>query len=132
MFVVRVEGGIRYYKVTGVQTCALPICPAAAKAGTTNDFRDNWTVGYTTDYVMGVWVGNDDNSPMINVSGISGAAPIWHDAMLLAEQGHAIQDFVDPGGLAQATVTYPDGVKTTDWFLPGTVPTFNKTPTPTT
>jgi 1A family penicillin-binding protein len=106
--------------------------PAAAKTGTTNDFRDNWTVGYTTDYVMGVWVGNDDNSPMINVSGISGAAPIWHDAMLLAEQGHAIQDFVDPGGLVQATVTYPDGVKTTDWFLPGTVPTFHKTPTPST
>src|SRR5258707_11351456 len=83
--------------------------PAAAKTGTTNDFRDNWTVGYTTDYVMGVWVGNDDNSPMINMSGISGAAPIWHDAMLLAEQGHAIQDFVDPAGLGHATVTNSDG-----------------------
>ena len=106
--------------------------PAAAKTGTTNDFRDNWTVGYTTDYVMGVWAGNDDNTPMINVSGIAGAAPIWHDAMLVAEQGHPIQDFVDPGGLVRATVTYPDGVQTTDWFLPGTVPNFNQTPTPTT
>src|SRR6266480_2803101 len=55
--------------------------PAAAKTGTTNDFRDNWTVGYTTDFVMGVWAGNDDNSPMIDVSGITGAAPIWHDSM---------------------------------------------------
>ncbi len=83
---------------------------------------------------MGVWVGNDDNSPMIDVTGVQGAAPIWHDSMLLAEQGHPIRDFANPGGLERATVTYPDGVKTTDWFLPGTVPTFqplNPTPTPT-
>jgi len=106
--------------------------PAAAKTGTTNDFRDNWTVGYTTDYVMGVWAGNDDNSPMINVTGVQGAAPIWHDSMLVAEQGHPIRDFVNPGGLTRATVTYPDGVQTTDWFLPGTVPSFaSPTPTPT-
>jgi membrane peptidoglycan carboxypeptidase len=105
--------------------------PAAAKTGTTNDFKDNWTVGYTTDFVMGVWAGNDDGSPMINVSGITGAAPIWHDAMLLAEQGHPIQDFTNPGGLVRATVTYPDGVETTDWFLPGTVPTFTSSPAPT-
>ena len=105
--------------------------PAAAKTGTTDDFRDNWTVGYTTDYVMGVWAGNDDNSPMIDVSGISGAAPIWHDSMLLAEQGHPIQDFTNPGGLVRATVTYPDGVNTTDLFLPGTVPTFAEAPTST-
>jgi len=103
--------------------------PAAAKTGTTSDFRDNWTVGYTTDYVMGVWAGNDDNSPMINVSGIAGAAPIWHDSMLVAEQGHPIQNFVNPGGLVRATVTYPDGVKTTDLFLPGTVPANATTPT---
>lgn len=106
--------------------------PAAAKTGTTQDFRDNWTVGYTTDYVMGVWAGNDDNSPMINVTGVQGAAPIWHDAMLLAEQGHPIQNFQNPGGLQQATVTYLDGVTSTDWFLPGTVPNNAKqTPTPT-
>ena len=103
--------------------------PAAAKTGTTQNFRDNWTVGYTTDYVMGVWAGNDDNSPMYNVTGVQGAAPIWHDSMLVAEQGHPIRDFINPGGLEQATVTYPDGVKTTDWFIPGTVPTFTQ-PTP--
>ena len=98
--------------------------PAAAKTGTTTDFRDNWTMGYTTDYVMGVWVGNDDNTPMNNVLGVDGAAPIWHDSMLVAEQGKPIRDFVNPGGLQQATVTYPDGVRTTDWFMPGTVPSF--------
>ncbi len=107
--------------------------PAAAKTGTTEDFRDNWTVGYTTDYVMGVWAGNNDNTPMIDVTGVQGAAPIWHDAMLVAEDGHPIRDFPNPGGLERATVTYPDGVQTTDWFLPGTVPDFSiPTPTPTT
>ncbi len=94
--------------------------PAAAKTGTTQNFRDNWTIGYTTDYVMGVWAGNDNNSPMYNVTGVQGAAPIWHDSMLLAEQGRPVRDFTNPGGLQQATVTYPDGVKTTDWFIPGT------------
>ncbi|MFL5694966.1 MAG: transglycosylase domain-containing protein [Ktedonobacteraceae bacterium] len=96
--------------------------PAAAKTGTTQNFRDNWTVGYTTDYVMGVWAGNDDNTPMDQVTGVMGAAPIWHDAMLVAESGHPIRNFINPGGLQRATVTYADGVKTTDWFLPGTVP----------
>ncbi len=108
-----------------------PVRPAAAKTGTTNDFKDNWTVGYTTDFVMGVWAGNDDGSPMIDVSGITGAAPIWHDSMLLAEQGHPIQNFTNPGGLQTATVTYPDGVTSTDLFLPGAVPTFTPTPMPT-
>ncbi len=54
----------------------------SAKTGTTNDFRDNWTFGYTPTYVVGVWVGNNDNSPMNGLaSGITGAAPIWHDLM---------------------------------------------------
>ena len=106
--------------------------PAAAKTGTTQNFRDNWTVGYTSDYVMGVWAGNDNNTPMFNVTGVQGAAPIWHDSMLVAEQGHPIRNFVNPGGLQRATVTYADGVTSTDWFLPGTVPTsVTATPTPT-
>ncbi len=73
---------------------------------------------------MGVWAGNDNNTPMIDVTGVQGAAPIWHDSMLQAEAGRPIKDFTDPGGLVTATVTYPDGVKTTDLYLPGTVPTF--------
>jgi membrane peptidoglycan carboxypeptidase len=91
--------------------------PAAAKTGTSNEFRDNWTVGYTTDYVMGVWAGNNDNSPMINVTGVDGAAPIWHDSLLLAEQGRPISDFANPGGLVKKIVTYPEGITTTDWYL---------------
>ena len=98
---------------------------AAVKTGTTQDLRDGWAVGYTTDYVMGVWAGNDDNSPMRNITAETSAAPIWHDAMLLAEQGHPIRAFQNPGGLIRATVTYPDGVTSADWFLPGTVPIFH-------
>jgi membrane peptidoglycan carboxypeptidase len=99
------------------------IRPAAAKTGTTNDFKDNWTMGYTSDYVMGVWAGNDNDTPMYGIQGVQGAAPIWHEGMLLAEQGHPIRDFTNPGGLAQATITYPDGLRTTDWFLADHVPT---------
>ncbi len=53
----------------------------AVKTGTTKDFRDNWAFGYTPDFVLGVWVGNADNSPMQAISGITGAVPIWHDLM---------------------------------------------------
>ena len=56
----------------------------AAKTGTTNDFKDNWTIGYTVapSYLVAVWVGNNDRTPMNGLaSGITGAAPIWHDLM---------------------------------------------------
>lgn len=55
--------------------------PAAAKTGTTTDVRDNWTVGYTRYLVAGVWAGNSDGRPMRGTSGLTGAAPIWHDFM---------------------------------------------------
>ena len=56
--------------------------PVSVKTGTTNDFRDNWTIGYTPSNVVAVWVGNNDNRAMNGlVSGITGAAPIWHDLM---------------------------------------------------
>ncbi|GCE18473.1 transglycosylase domain-containing protein [Dictyobacter kobayashii] len=103
--------------------------PAAAKTGTTNDFRDNWTMGYTTDFVMGVWAGNNNYTPMYNVTGVQGAAPIWHDSMLLAEAGRPINNFVNPGGLDRGVMTYPDGIQTDDWYLPGHYPTFNQIPT---
>jgi penicillin-binding protein 1C len=54
---------------------------AAVKTGTTNDFRDNWTMGYTPDIAIGVWIGNADYTPMKNISGVTGAAPLWNDVM---------------------------------------------------
>jgi penicillin-binding protein 1A len=93
-----------------------PTRPAAAKTGTSTNFDDNWTVGYTTDYVVGVWAGNNNNSPMVNVTGVDGAGPIWHDTMLLVEQGRPIQGFTNPGGVVKKTVSYP-GITSTDWYL---------------
>ncbi|MBX3053208.1 MAG: transglycosylase domain-containing protein [Caldilineaceae bacterium] len=63
----------------------LPV-PAAAKTGTTTDFRDNWTVGYTRQLVVGVWTGNSDGTPLRGSSGVAGAGPLWR-AFLLAVVG---------------------------------------------
>jgi 1A family penicillin-binding protein len=60
----------------------------SVKTGTTNDFRDNWTIGYTPSYLVATWVGNNDHTPMSGlVSGITGAAPIWHEIMTHVLQG---------------------------------------------
>ena len=61
--------------------------PAAAKTGTTTDYRDNWVLGYTPDLVVGVWVGNADNAPMHNVSGVSGAGPIYNLFLRMVTRG---------------------------------------------
>ena len=53
----------------------------ATKTGTTDNFTDNWTLGYTPDVVVDIWTGNADNSPMVNSIGITGAAPIWHSGI---------------------------------------------------
>ena len=77
---------------------ALPF-PAAAKTGTTNDFRDNWTVGYTPGLAVGVWTGNTDNSEMIDISGLSGAAPLWSDYMQAVYADPALQEALQVNGL---------------------------------
>src|SRR6188768_3978411 len=59
--------------------------PVAAKTGTSQAYRDNWTVGYTTEVTVGVWVGNFDRAPLQNSSGVTGAAPIFHDVLLAAQ-----------------------------------------------
>jgi penicillin-binding protein 1C len=56
--------------------------PAAVKTGTSKDMRDNWCIGWTSQYTVGVWVGNFNGDPMWNVSGTSGAAPIWRNLMM--------------------------------------------------
>lgn len=66
--------------------------PAAVKTGTSKDMRDNWCVGFTSEYTVAVWVGNFDGSPMWNVSGISGAAPLWRSLMLALHQERKPED----------------------------------------
>jgi 1A family penicillin-binding protein len=83
--------------------------PAAAKTGTTNDFRDNWTMGYTPEIVTGVWIGNTDRTPMIDVSGLSGAGPIWHNFMERAHEGLPVRDFVRPPTIIELEVCADSG-----------------------
>jgi membrane peptidoglycan carboxypeptidase len=100
----------------GTSTCkADEARPAAVKTGTTNDFRDNWTVGYTPELVVGVWVGNPRNEEMEHVTGITGAAPIWHNVMTRVYgerepfKSIAPHPFRIPTGLVQATVCQNTG-----------------------
>lgn len=105
--------------------------PAAVKTGTTTDFRDNWTVGYTPNLVVGVWVGNANNAPMINISGVSGAGPIWHHFMRMVLRGQPELGFTRPDGLVQVEVCSLSGRLPTpdcpytrrEWFIAGTEPT---------
>ena len=84
----------------------------AAKTGTTNDFKDNWTVGFTPSLATAVWVGNPDNKPLShNSTGIVGAAPIWHKFMTQALAGTPDEWYPVPAGLHQVGQ---------DFFLPGT------------
>ena len=104
--------------------------PAAVKTGTTNDFKDNWTLGYTPQIAVGVWIGNTDNSEMKKVSGITGAAPVWHDVMAYYLKDKPVEPFVRPPGLVEKTVCATSGLlptkycpTTAELFIPGTEPT---------
>lgn len=89
--------------------------PAAVKTGTTNDFRDNWTIGYTPQLATAVWVGNNDHSPMREVDGITGAAPIWNKFMEEAHRGLPPQAFIQPPGLSRVKVCTFDGGIANEW-----------------
>ncbi len=78
--------------------------PVAAKTGTTNDYKDAWTVGYTPSLVTGVWAGNNDNTPMTSAGGSVAAAPIWHDYMTKALAGSAVEQFQRPSGIKTVTL----------------------------
>jgi 1A family penicillin-binding protein len=83
----------------------LPDRPVAAKTGTTQEFRDAWTVGFTPSLVAGVWVGNNDNAPMKKgADGLVVAAPIWNDFMHAATQGKPVENFIQPDGMIQISV----------------------------
>jgi 1A family penicillin-binding protein len=83
--------------------------PAAVKTGTTTDYRDNWTVGYTPNLVAGVWVGNADNEAMQYVTGTAGAAPLWHDVMEIALSKLPVEDFTRPPGMIEIEVCAVSG-----------------------
>jgi membrane carboxypeptidase/penicillin-binding protein PbpC len=110
----------------------IPHHQVAVKTGTTNDLRDNWTFGYTTDYLTATWVGNNDNTPMSRVvSGITGASPIWNTIMTNLLTGSPTQAFVPPKDMVQVWVCPLTQSLTCsacpaprqEYFLPGTQPT---------
>lgn len=78
--------------------------PVAAKTGTSKGYRDNLTVGFTPDVTVGVWVGNFDGSPMEGVSGVTGAGPLFHDAMIAAARGRPVRAFERPRDVEEALV----------------------------
>ncbi len=90
----------------------------AAKTGTTNDFRDNWTLGYTPDVAIGVWVGNADYTPMQNTSGLTGAAPIWNEVMQFAQDrltGGVPSPVSRPAGITDRVVCTVSGAEPSEW-----------------
>ncbi len=90
------DDAARAYVFGGGSVLTLPGRPVAAKTGTTNDYRDAWTLGYTPSYATGVWVGNNDNSEMNRgAAGAVVAAPIWHDYMVKAVGG-PVEPFKEP------------------------------------
>ncbi|MBI3739946.1 MAG: hypothetical protein HY258_12940, partial [Chloroflexi bacterium] len=90
----------------------------AAKTGTTNDFRDNWTLGYTPDLAAGVWIGNADYTPMVNTTGLTGAAPIWSQFMQTAvpyvTQGNP-SPFIRPAGIVDKVICAASGTEPSQW-----------------
>ncbi len=114
----------------GADSALLLDRPAAAKTGTTNDYRDSLTIGYTPQIATGVWVGNSDYSPMNGVSGIIGAAPIWHAVMEYAHRDLPVETWPRPSGVVEMTVCQTSGLLPTEYcptrqeiFRTGTEPT---------
>lgn len=85
--------------------------PAAAKTGTSNDFRDNWTLGYTSNFVTGVWVGNADYTPMNGTTGLSGAAPIWSQFMQAAAPQFGTTTFTPPDDIITKVICSISGTE---------------------
>ena len=115
--------GVNSYLNVGGKTIAV-------KTGTTDDKRDNWTIGWTPNILVATWVGNNDNSPMGNVaSGVTGAAPIWRRIILEALKEKPAEDFAKPDNVIAVTIDAlggglpVDGQATrSEYFIKGTEP----------
>ncbi len=105
--------------------------PVAVKTGTTEAYRDAWTIGYTPSLAIGVWIGNSDNSQMSAVAGSSGSGPIWLSLMRQLLNGKPIEKFTQPATVVSHDVCKADGALAqspgsntyTEYFLSGTLPT---------
>ena len=100
--------------------------PVACKTGTSSDFRDNWAMGYTPEFSVGVWVGNFDGAPMQNVSGVTGAAPVMHTVMEHLHERFGTSEFEQPNGLTRVQVNRISGRMVgegvAEWFVAKQLP----------
>jgi penicillin-binding protein 1C len=98
---------------------------SAVKTGTSKDMRDNWCVGYTDKFTVGVWVGNASGAPMRDVTGITGAAPTWLSVMNYLHDRFGSGAIARPADVTASTVSFPGGVEPprAEWFVAGTEPT---------
>jgi penicillin-binding protein 1C len=97
---------------------------SAVKTGTSKDMRDNWCIGFSRRYTVGVWVGNFSGAPMRNVSGVTGAAPVWEDVMSWLHRNAPSAAPAPPDGVRRAAARFTDGVEPPrdEWFVAGTEP----------
>jgi penicillin-binding protein 1C len=95
---------------------------AAVKTGTSKAMRDNWCIGFTARYTVGVWIGNAEGDPMRGVSGTSGAAPVWRDVMTALEKGRSHRPWSPPRGVEHRRVVFADARERPrrEWFIAGT------------
>lgn len=115
----------------------IPNHPTAVKTGTSNDLRDNWTIGFTPDYLVATWVGNNNNSPMSHIaSGVTGASPVWNRVMstLLNNNPHN-SAFIQPDDLVRVSVCNLTGTLTCtgcpshlEYFIKGSEPKYSCNP----
>jgi len=95
---------------------------SAVKTGTSKDMRDNWCIGYSDRYTVGVWVGNFDGQPMWDVSGVTGAAPAWREVMDYLHRQQPGRAPASPAGVVAQQIDYLPALEATrsEWFLAGT------------
>jgi penicillin-binding protein 1C len=95
---------------------------AAVKTGTSKAMRDNWCIGFSDRFTVGVWIGNVEGDPMRAVSGTSGAAPVWRDVMMALHAGGAGATPAPPTGVEAGAVRFADDIEAPrrEWFVQGT------------
>ncbi|MBW4691797.1 MAG: penicillin-binding protein 1C [Lyngbya sp. HA4199-MV5] len=125
-------------KAFGVESLLSLPFPTAVKTGTSSDFRDTWTVGFTRDYTVAVWVGNFDGDPMRQVSGVTGAAPLWNRIMLHLHERHEPDAFPHPDGMVKRPICALSGARPTpacpvvvqEYFEPQDLGEYDRQPDP--
>lgn len=95
--------------------------PCAVKTGTSRAYRDNWTLGFTTEYTVGVWAGNTGGQAMRDVSGVAGAGPLFREVMLALHRSSPPAPFAPPPGLRRGVICIQSGM-TAGRHCPGRMP----------